>query len=102
MAYEKLICPNCSYQLTASPSQTQVACPRCDTWLELEARCNGVCLSCHALKKAESTGSCADLSAGVPVSIESSTGAKASSPEQLKNKGGAKGLKDLFKKVFNV
>jgi hypothetical protein len=71
MAYENLICPNCAFPLTASPSQTQLACPRCFTWLEMESKCNGVCLSCHGSKKTAITSSCADLTDEV-VSIERS------------------------------
>lgn len=90
--YENLICPNCKYSLSAPPSQTQVACPRCATWLELEARCNGVCISCHAASKAESTGSCASSASDLAqaVEIESSSAAKKDGP-----------LKSLIKKVFD-
>jgi hypothetical protein len=102
MAYENLICPSCSFPLSASPSQTQVACPRCFTWLELEAKCSGVCLSCHASKKAEITGSCAAPGDGVPVSIEGLS-SKAKANENLsKNNSSKETLKALFKRVFNV
>jgi|688.fasta_scaffold1040377_2 hypothetical protein len=91
--YENLICPNCKYALSAPPSQTQVACPRCCTWLELEARCNGVCISCHAAKKAADTGTCASSSPTADntqaVQIERSKDTKKPGP-----------LKSLIKKVF--
>lgn len=102
MAYDKLICPNCKYPLTASSSSTQVSCPRCETWLELEARCNGVCLSCHAAKKAENTGSCADMGEQPVTRIEKSNEANSSSATNTKNKEPGSGLKALFKRVFHV
>jgi len=102
MAYENLICPSCACPLSASSSQTQIACPRCFTWLELEAKCNGVCLSCHATKKAEVTGTCAEPGDGVVVSIEGLS-AKAKENENLsKDNSGKETLKALFKRVFNV
>lgn len=102
MSFENLICPQCKYQLQAPASQTQVCCPRCSTWLELEARCNGVCLSCHAAPKAENTGSCADLAAEQIVTIEKNTAKSSANPEESKNKAGRSGLKALFKRVFHV
>lgn len=89
--YENLICPNCRYALSAPPSQTQVACPRCCTWLELEPRCNGVCISCHAASKAKNTGSCASTPEDAqPVQITRGSEAKKENP-----------LKSLIKKVFD-
>jgi hypothetical protein len=102
MAYENLICPSCACPLTLSSAQTQIACPRCFTWLELETQCNGVCLSCHAAEKTVNTASCADLSSKVAMSIEMSSAKKDSSPERTKNKAGLECLKALFKRVFNV
>lgn len=102
MAYENLICPNCHCPLSVPPSQTQVACPRCGSFLELEARCNGVCLSCHAAKKAQDTGSCADLGTEQVVSIERSSANTDSAEKDIKNKEPGAGLKALIKRVFHV
>jgi hypothetical protein len=103
MAYDNLLCPKCSCPLTASPSSTQVVCPRCSTWLDIDAKCNGVCLSCHAAKKAsDNAGSCADISQGVPVSIQKSTVKNDSTDVETENKEHRSGLKALFKRVFNV
>lgn len=104
MAYDKLVCPNCSCPLTAplSASQAQIACPRCETWLDLEARCNGVCLSCHAAKKPENTSSCADLSSQPVERFDKSPDDNSSGTTNAKNKDGSSGLKALFKRVFHV
>ncbi len=103
MAFDNLVCPNCRCPLTASPSQTQVMCPRCSTWLDIDSKCNGVCLSCHAAKKAsDNAGTCVDLSQGVPVSIQKSSAKSDSEKNETENKEDSSGLKALFKRVFNV
>lgn len=102
MAYDKLICPQCSFPLSAAPSQTQVCCPRCSTWLDIEQKCTGACLSCHAAKKAEATGSCADLSDAVPVSIERSSNSVVSKADPAKSEADKVSLKALIKRLFEV
>ncbi len=84
MAYENLICPNCACPLSASQSQFQIACPRCFTWLELESKCNGVCLSCHAAKQTVNTDCCTCLADEVEITIEMSSAKRDPSPELAK------------------
>ena len=100
MAYENLNCPSCGCPLTAplSELQTQLNCPRCSAWLELEKRCKGVCLSCHAGKKAENTGSCADTSS-IPLQRFEQA---APDKQKAKIKEASSGLRALFKRVFHV
>lgn len=101
MSFEKLICPECRYPLESSPSQSQVICPRCTKLLELEARCNGVCLSCHAVRKADQNGgTCVELS---PQSQDCSQEKQVlESSCQEGNKGERSGIKALFKRLFHV
>ena len=99
MAFDKLLCPQCSCPLTASPSQSQVSCPRCGTFLEIDASCTGACISCHSAAKAASNkGSCATDSEVVSVKIE-----RADSTNSKKHKSeDTRGLKGLLKKLFHV
>lgn len=99
MAFDKLICPKCSCPLTAAPSQSQVACPRCGTFLEIDASCTGACISCHSAQLAVSNkGSCASDSDVVSVNIErgNKTDAKKHKSEDTR------GIKGFLKKLFHV
>jgi hypothetical protein len=99
MAFDKLICPQCSCPLTASPSQTQVSCSRCGTFLEIDASCTGACISCHSAAKAASNkGSCTTESDVVSVNIERND---RSDSKKHKSKD-SRGIKGFLKKIFHV
>src|SRR5437016_1994864 len=105
MALPNLVCPNCHCPLSVPAAASQTVCPRCASWIDLEASCSGACLSCHVAKKAESTGSCAELASSVPVKIEQSAsrrGDHPGKPELSSNKKGPNGLKALLMRVFHV
>lgn len=99
MAFDKLICPQCSFPLTASPSQSQLSCPRCSTFLEVNATCSGACISCHSASKAKSNkGSCATESEPVSVNIEAGN---CNAEKKHKSKD-TRGIKGFLKKIFHV
>lgn len=64
---EKLLCPNCQFIVGTSAKATGTFCPRCNTWLDLDPRCLGSCLSCHKMREAN-PGPC--LTEGVPVQLQ--------------------------------
>ncbi len=98
----KLSCPNCHCPLTPGSSQTQIICPRCASLLELEARCNGVCLSCHQGKKPENADICGDSADAVPIELTRSPQSEGKAQFDSKNKERRRGLKALLKRVFHV
>jgi hypothetical protein len=86
MTHELLLCPQCKCPVIApSGAATGVTCQRCNSWVELDPRCTGGCLSCHKMASAQDGNSCA-------------TSAPDASPAQTVKTG----LKRLFKAVFTV
>ena len=98
MASSNLTCPGCGCPLTASVGQTQIACPRCFAFLEIESHCSGVCCGCKATGAQPEAGCGAAFSEAPP----DTSAAGAPEPGSTKKITGLECLKALFKRVFNV
>jgi hypothetical protein len=106
MAYDRLICHTCQLPIASPPanSATGMACPRCNSWIEIDPRCTGGCLSCHNTRGKDLQSSCT-TGEEVVVAIELTKRAQSrdlQSPEKSSNIVAAKGLKALFKRLFAV
>jgi hypothetical protein len=54
MVLHRLICTKCKCPLVPPSGQaTSVACPRCNTWLDIDPACSGSCLGCHKLHQVQ-------------------------------------------------
>jgi transcription initiation factor IIE alpha subunit len=50
-----LVCPSCQYPLDPpTGASTGMACPRCNSWLDIDPSCAGSCISCHKLHEEHS------------------------------------------------
>lgn len=65
MLQNRLICPQCNCPLSPSSGQsTGMHCPRCNTWLDIDAQCKGSCMACHKTLQNDSS-SCVEPVANV-------------------------------------
>jgi len=51
---ERLLCPNCTFQLElTSSSAAKICCPRCNTWIDIDPSCFGSCIKCHKTRQGD-------------------------------------------------
>ena len=63
MAVNNLICSKCQYPLVPPSGQVStIACPRCNTWLDIDPMCSGSCLGCHKLHQIKTSACVEELS----------------------------------------
>lgn len=99
----EILCPSCRCPLAlAGPAQSQIICARCEAVIELEARCNGVCLSCHAHSKTEDRSVCNDSSTRSAEDLQQNGSHSNSCHNDGRNKVAGAGIKALFKRLFHV
>jgi hypothetical protein len=73
---EKLLCPKCQFIVAEPSAKAQgTFCPRCNTWLDMDPKCLGSCLSCHKMQEAN-PGPCLTESQEMPIKLEKAYGSK--------------------------
>lgn len=83
MSYEYLNCPQCKCPLDPPTGYAaRVACPRCNTWVEVDSQCTSNCFSCQKSPKSTTTHTCA-TSVAFPEAEQGGTISTSAEPTTL-------------------